>query len=232
MNSRTDEPLHHPEADVGSADRRLIRRLLLVGFTMAVVEVSALGVLWFTDRKLFLDIMTVVGAAFFGGRMPGILAGLGLRLGSLATSTINILLNTCWLLLALPVFQRATTQATSSPWLRRFFRGAETSAQRQTRRVSKLGLVGLVLFVWLPIPGTGAFVGALIGMIMGVPLGRLVPLLLASMWVGVVSWTYGIEFVFLFTGPAGHTAAWIITGLFFVYAIATRLRRAPESADG
>lgn len=69
-----------------------------------------------------------------------------------------------------------------------------------------------------------AFVGALIGLMLGMPLARLVPLLLLSMWVGVVSWTYGIDLIFLFTGRVGHIAAWVITGALLVWAAVSRLR--------
>lgn len=189
-----------------------------------MVEVAILGVLWFADPTLCRRILAVMAAAFLGGRMPGILAGLELGLGSALTSLVNIGFNTCWLLLLLPVFQRATDRAGSSKFLQRFFRGAELRAEEQTDRVGRLGVIGLILFVWLPLPGTGAFVGALIGLMLGMPLVRLVPLLLLSMWVGVVSWTYGIDLVFLFTGRVGHIAAWVLTGVLLVWAAVGRLR--------
>ena len=188
------------------------------------MEVTVLGVLWFTDPTLSRRILAVMAAAFFGGRMPGILTGLELGLGSALTSLVNIAFNTCWLLLLLPVFQRATDRAGSSKLLQRFFRGAELRAQEQTDRVGRLGVIGLILFVWLPLPGTGAFVGALIGLMLGMQLVRLVPLLLLSMWVGVVSWTYGIDFIFLFTGRVGHIAAWVLTGVLLVSAAVGRPR--------
>jgi uncharacterized membrane protein len=205
-------------------DATISRSLLWVGLSLAVIETAALGVVAVVDPGLFRRIVTVAGAAFVGGRMPGILTGLELGLGALLTSVVNICLNTCWLMLALPAFQRVTSHAGSSKLVRRFFRGAEASAQQQTERVSRLGLFGLVIFVWLPVPGTGAFVGALIGLIMGIRLSQLVPLLLASMWIGVVSWTYGIELVFLFTGRTGHIIAWVVTVALLLYAVASRLR--------
>lgn len=194
---------------------------------MAVVEVTILGILWLADPALGRRILAVMAAAFFGGRMPGILAGLELGLGSALTSLVNIAFNTCWLLLLLPVFQRVTNEAGSSRFVRRFFSGAEDRARSQTETVGRLGTLGLILFVWMPLPGTGAFVGALIGLILGMPLVRLVPLLLLSMWVGVVSWTYGIDLIFLFTGRAGHVAAWVLTGALLVWAAVGRFRKSP-----
>ena len=191
---------------------------------MAVVELAILWALWVFDPMLCRKILAVMAAAFFGGRMPGILTGLELGLGSAFTSAVNIALNTCWLLLLLPAFQRATSTAESSELVRRFFSGAEDRARQQKGKIGRLGTIGLILFVWLPLPGTGAFVGALIGMMLGMPLVRLVPLLLVSMWVGVVSWTYGIDWIFLFTGKIGHIVAWAVTGGCLLWALAGRFR--------
>lgn len=192
------------------------------------METVALGVLWILDPALCREILAVMAAAFFGGRMPGILTGLELGLGSALTSLVNIAFNTCWLLLLLPAFQRATARAGSSELVRRFFSSAERRAQQQTARIGRIGILGLVLFVWLPLPGTGAFVGALIGLLLGMPMVRLLPLLLVSMWVGVVSWTYGIDWIFLVTGKTGHIVAWVVTGICLLWACVTRFRTARE----
>ncbi len=207
------------------------RAMFRFGLGLAAVEIGALGVIWLTDPGLLTRILAVVGAAFVGGRMPGILTGLELGLGSLATTLVNILLNTCWLLIALPLFQHATRSAGGSRLVQRYFRGTERRAREQTSRVSRFGLLGLALFVWLPFPATGAFVGAVIGLVMGVPTGRLVVLLLGSMWIGVITWTYGIELVFLVTGTGGRIVAWVITAAFFVYGAVVQWRRPPASAD-
>jgi hypothetical protein len=48
------------------------------------------------------------------------------------------------------------------------------------------------------------------------------------MWVGVVSWTYGIDWIFLFTGKTGHIVAWVVTGICLLWAGVTRFRTARE----
>jgi len=42
--------------------------------------------------------------------------------------------------------------------------------------------------------------------------------------VGVVSWTYGIDWIFLFTGKNGHIVAWAVTGGCLLWALAGRFR--------
>ena len=195
-----------------------------MGALVAVGNLTALGVLWAADTVLFAKVMAVLGAAYIGGRMAGILTGLELGLGNLITSMVIILFNTGFLLLALPIFRIATRSVNPPQWLERSFRGSERRARSQNQRLQNLGLFGLVLFIWLPFPFTGAFLGALIGLLMGIPMVRLVPIILVTMWIGVVTWTWGIDFVILFTGTAGRVTAWMLTGVFLVYSVVIRLR--------
>ena len=80
----------------------------------------------------------------------------------------------------------------------------------------------------MPFPGTGAFFGALIGLMLGMPMTRLAPLLFLSLWAGVISWTYGIDWLFVFTGRTGHIVAWVLTGLLLLWAAISRFRGTPD----
>ena len=209
---------------IPTEDRRATKVLLWLGALVAAGNLTALGVLWAADTVLFARVMAVLGAAYIGGRMAGILTGLELGLGNLITSMVIILFNTGFLLLALPIFRIATRSVNPPQWLERSFRGSERRARSQNQRLQNLGLFGLVLFIWLPFPFTGAFLGALIGLLMGMSMIRLVPTVLVTMWIGVITWTWGINFVFLFTGTAGRITAWVLTGLIIVYSVVVRLR--------
>ena len=213
-----------PVHNTAVSDRRITGILLAVGVLVAVLNLTALGVLWASDTTLFAKVMAVLGAAYVGGRMAGILIGLELGLGNPTTSMVIILFNTGFLLLALPIFRIATRSVNPPRWLASRFRSAEHSARSQNQRLQNLGIFGLVLFIWLPFPFTGAFLGALIGLLMGIPLVRLVPIVLVTMWIGVVTWTWGIDFVFLFTGETGRVTAWVLTGLILVYSVVIRVR--------
>jgi len=226
--AETVEP-RQPCTGASSTNRRSTRILLTMGGLVATLNLAALGFLWVADPTTFARVMAVLGAAYVGGRMAGILTGLELGLGNLITSMVIILLNTGFLLLALPLFQMATERFNPPRWLASFFRGAERRARSQNRRLQNLGIFGLVLFIWLPFPFTGAFLGALIGLLMGIPTVRLVPIVLVTMWVGVLTWTWGIDLVFLFTGTAGHVVAWAFTGAFLVYSVVIRVRDRRQS---
>jgi uncharacterized membrane protein len=225
VSSVLDHTIDHRTPAAGSdPERDATRRVLFAGICLAILNGIALLAIAIADPALAGRITAVVGAAFVGGRMAGILTGLELGIGSVGTSVIIICLNTGWLLLAFPLFYKVTRQLDPPTILRAVFRGAEARARSHNERLRSLGAFGLVLFVWLPFPFTGAFVGALIVFLMRIPVSRLIPLLLVTMWVGVVTWTLGFEFVFLFTGPAGHIAAWVLTVLFLCYSVVLRFR--------
>ena len=220
---------HSSPGDTEASGPRITRVLLTTGALLTVINLAVLGILWATDTALFTRVIAVLGAAYAGGRMAGILAGLELGLGNLTISLVIILLNTGWLLLALPLFQKVTQQLNPPRLLASFFRGAENRARSQTRRIRNYGALGLVLFIWLPFPFSGAFVGALIGLLMGIPMVRLVAIVLLTMWVGVFTWTWGIDYIFLFTGTIGHVVAWVITGIFLVISVVIRFRERRET---
>ena len=53
-------------------------------------------------------------------------------------------------------------------------------AQEKFARYEKYGLLGLAIFIALPIPGSGIFTGAMIAFLMGVPFKRSVPYIWAA----------------------------------------------------
>lgn len=55
-------------------------------------------------------------------------------------------------------------------------------AQEKFARYEKYGLLGLAIFIALPIPGSGIFTGTMIAFLMGVPFKRSVPYI----WAAVV----------------------------------------------
>jgi uncharacterized membrane protein len=220
------EAPHEPAPPDDGADRRAGAVIFRAGLVLAGTCALALGVLAVIDPATAGRITAVVAAAFVGGRVAGTLTGLELGFGFLGISVMLICLNTSWLLIALPLFQHLTSRIEPPQFLVRSFRRAEVRARSANQRLHRLGALGLVLFVWLPFPFTGAFIGAVIGLLMGIRLPRLVPLVLVSMWVGVLTWTAGFEAVLLVAGPVGRIVAWVLTLAFIAYSLILRARDA------
>jgi uncharacterized membrane protein len=83
-------------------------------------------------------------------------------------------------------------------WSRTVLERVLSRTRRKSRLVERFGAVGLVLLVAIPLPGTGAWTGCFVALVLGVPFRRSLPLiglgvliagvlvLLASL--GVLTW--------------------------------------------
>lgn len=69
-----------------------------------------------------------------------------------------------------------------SPWLRRLVSGMEEKAAGKWDKVHKYQFFALVLLVAIPLPGTGAWTGALVAAVMNMRLKNALP----SIFLGVV----------------------------------------------
>lgn len=67
-------------------------------------------------------------------------------------------------------------------WSERIVEGVLSRTRRKGRLVERLGSIGLILLVAVPLPGTGAWTGALAASMLGIPARRAFPLIA----VGVV----------------------------------------------
>jgi uncharacterized membrane protein len=181
------------------------------------------------NETSFSRLVALLVATLMGGRISGILTGLELGLGPARTATLIGLLNTGLLLSVFPAFAGLSRQAVSRGPLSRMFSTTQTRADAHARTLATIGTWALPVFVWLPFPLTGAFVGAAIGLLLHMPWWRLLAVVLGSMWFGIVTWTWGVDYLLLVSGPAGSVACWVITAAVVAYSLATRLRHASGS---
>lgn len=209
------------------ADARQLRLVMVAGGFLAAAGLTALLWAFLAKPALFVQIVTVVGAMFVGGRIPGILAGFEVGLGTVGTMVVLSAINTTWFCLVYPPLCNVSRRIGSLRFVERLFHRAEEQAVGQVQRVSTLGSWGLPVFVWLPLPLTGAVVGAVLGLLLRMPRFRVFVVVLVSMWVGVVTWTLAFDALFLFTGRAGKIAAWVLTGAFLLYSLYSQRRRRP-----
>ncbi|MBQ0004495.1 MAG: small multi-drug export protein [Clostridiales bacterium] len=84
---------------------------------------------------------------------------------------------------------------TKSAWLDRFVSKLENKAEEKKGIVEKFQFVGLVILVAIPLPGTGAWTGALVAAMMDMRLKRAMPaitvgVLIAGIIVSVL--TFGV----------------------------------------
>ncbi len=85
------------------------------------------------------------------------------------------------------------------PRLDRFITNLETKANFKGETVQKYGPAGLLLFVAIPLPGTGAWTGALIAALLGMKTERAMPYIMLGVCIAAMIMTlvtYGVIHVF------------------------------------
>ena len=91
-------------------------------------------------------------------------------------------------------------------WLRRksarldaWITGMETKAEHKGEKVRKYGAIGLCLLVAIPLPGTGAWTGALVAAVLGLRMRDALPAIILGVLIAaavVLGLTYGVSTVF------------------------------------
>ena len=95
-----------------------------------------------------------------------------------------------------PIFKWMTKR---SEWLGRLVSKLEAKAEGKWDKVQKYQFFGLAVFVGIPLPGTGAWTGALIAAVMDMRMSRALPSILLGVVIAgflVTGITYGFTSIF------------------------------------
>lgn len=77
--------------------------------------------------------------------------------------------------------------------------GMEKKAERKGEKVRKYGALGLILLVAIPLPGTGAWTGALVAAVLGMRMKHALPAIVLGVVIAaaiVLGLTYGVSTIF------------------------------------
>lgn len=130
---------------------------------------SLLNLLSDLPREWIVLLIAAIPLVELRGAIPvGILLGLPLPTTFLLAMLGNVLPLPFLLLLLGPVRRMANRWPLVGPVLR----WAEERAMRRKAAVERKGFWGLLLFVGVPLPGTGAWTGALIAVLLEMPFWR------------------------------------------------------------
>lgn len=197
-----------------------------VGMALGLVAYSIWPI--FTAEPFNLTtnrLWAVIAADFAGGRAAGAFAGVNQGVDRGLLTLLITYYNATFLLLLYPpqVFFYAKL-------LRSRFLGlgeALQSAHRHARHTSYLrhsGLIGVFLFVYIPMPLTGSIMGALVGALLGYRLSRLLPVVLLALTTSAVSLVYAIDSLHEYIQQnINKTAATILVVSLIAAIIAWRL---------
>lgn len=147
--------------------------------------------------RLITFFMAMVPVVELRGAIP---AGVGLGLSIPEAFILAVIGN----LVPIPVLILFTRRVfawlrTKSAWLDSFVSKLEDKAEKNKEVVLKYEFWGLVLLVAIPLPGTGAWTGALVAAMMNMQLKRAMPAIILGVVIAgiiVTSITYGAGALF------------------------------------
>ena len=126
----------------------------------------------------------------------GVIAGLSIKEAVIISVIGNLLPIPFLILFTRKVFNWLRTK---SKWLNNMVSKLETKAEKNKEVVNKYEFWGLVLLVAIPLPGTGAWTGALVAAMMDMQLKRAMPAIIIGVLIAAVivtSLTYGAGALF------------------------------------
>ena len=128
-----------------------------------------------TGKVLLTALISMLPVVELRGGLPaGVALGLPIPLSFAASLLGNMLPVPFVILFARPVFQWVRAHI---PALGSFVTKLETRAYAKSKNVKKYEAWGLLIFVAIPLPGTGAWTGALIASVLNMRLKRAVPVI-------------------------------------------------------
>ena len=196
---------------------RIRTALLAVTGGLLFAELALWTGLWFLDAAAAGKILAMVGANHLGGRLAFI--AVGLEQGFSAGSVILIIFvyNTTYVLLMYTLFIFFYEKMEEVQLFRRFIQGLQVKAEQRKKYLKNWNWVGIMFFVWIPLPWTGATIGTYIAHMEGYNSKETLTMVLPAMWVGVFSWTLWFDELYEFINRVGRGKTMFVT--FSVIAI-------------
>ncbi len=137
---------------------------------------------WLTALLSMLPITELRGAIPWAMASPPYGGGLGWREAFLFATLGNMVP-----IVPLLVFlERGYQYVRRYPFWERFFERIFARTRRRGKVVEKYRAIGLTLFVGVPLPGTGAWTGALAAFVFGIPFRYAVPAIVAGVLIAGV----------------------------------------------
>ena len=165
-------------------------RLLGLGLALAGLMLLAFGVGWhlFPDKVLTYAAMT--GLNLVIGRAAGMSMGYASGLTHAQVIPINMLVETVQVLVVYPLFVLSWRQMIRLRSLQPFVTRMHTIANANARggMMKNFGIVGLFVFVFMPLWMTGPVVGAIIGFLIGLRPWVNLTVVLPATYIAIGLW--------------------------------------------
>lgn len=162
--------------------------VLLLGILVALAYLVGLlcYVIWRPEEGQTLVAITTTNMLF--GRAAGMSLGYAAGMPPAFVVGINLILETIQVLLFYPMFVLSWHHLLEIRMLKRFMQRMEKSASRHMDMIQRYGIIGLMIFVWIPFWMTGPVVGCVIGYFIGLRPWVNVGVVLGGTYMAIVAW--------------------------------------------
>jgi hypothetical protein len=89
-------------------------------------------------------------------------------------------------------------------------------AEKRKRFFKRWSRLGIFIFVWIPLPWTGAAIGSYIAYLEGYSIKDTFLTVLPAMWIGVISWTLWFDELYKFIERFGRGKTMLVTVFLLV----------------
>jgi len=198
-------------------------KMLAVGLGMGVLELAFLTWATATEAATGLRIVSMLAASHVAGRLAFIGAGFEVGFDALTVMAIASFHNTMVVLITYPAFLLVSERLGV---VGRLFAGLQEKVRSTRNLRTRWNLAGIAVFVWVPLPMTGAVIGALIAHFEGFAPRQVLAVVLGAMIVGVVTCTLAFEPLYKWMNGMGpHVTLGLTIFLLLLPLLIRPLRR-------
>ena len=165
-------------------------RIFMLGLITSTLFLCWLGLSYFWLQGKTRLLFAMASTCIMFGRVVGMYFGFTAGLPNLVIITVNVLVDTLWVLLLYPVVILSMKNLMTFKLLERNIERIINITKSSQERIKRYGIPGLFFFVLCPLPMTGPVVGGAIGYFMGLqPLVNMAVVLSAT-YTMIVIWAF------------------------------------------
>lgn len=187
--------------------------------------VVALGIGWVFLPELTLVLTAMTGLNWLIGRAAGMSFGYASDLSHAMVIPANMLIETVQVLMVYPLFVLSVDNLLDLPKLKPFVSRLRVTAEARRGAVSRFGIIGLFIFVFMPFWMTGPAVGSIVGFLIGIRPWINIAIVLSSTYVAIGLWGLLLNELSDWASAYGHLAPFGVVVALILIALGARVHR-------
>lgn len=187
--------------------------------------VVALGIGWVFLPELTLVLTAMTGLNWLIGRAAGMSFGYASDLSHAMVIPANMLIETVQVLMVYPLFVLSVDNLLDLPKLKPFVSRLRVTAEARRGAVSRFGIIGLFIFVFMPFWMTGPAVGSIVGFLIGIRPWINIAIVLSSTYVAIGLWGLLLNELSEWASAYGHLAPFGVVVALILIALGARVHR-------